>query len=505
MKRRDLSITEKQRILGEFDKLPKLPQREAAFRLNISQASLSRLLKNRSTIEGQQKSDRKRRRFGKDPVVETAVIRWITNAKEKNAPLSGPLVKEKAEEFALKLGKEDFKATDGWFSRLKKREGLQQKILHGDGQSGDFTSTQKWLQTEWPKIREVYSDEDIWNANESGIFYRALPDSTLTFNRDFKKGSKRTKERFTALFCCSMSGEKKRILVIGRFKKPRCFKGISLPVDYKANNSGLMTSDLFTEWLTEWNTKFRRQNKSILLLCDKCSAHQKDLNLRNIKIAFLPSNTTSIIQPCDQGVIQVVKANYRREMCKIILRQIDTSDSSAHEIAKKFNLLDSVVLMNNAWENIDPITIRNCWCKSGLIVGPHEKPVMFVTPPTFSDGREMPNEIWTAWLSVDDNLQVTSLQTDEEIVKDVRFSIKNSDLIVLETDPEDPDELEDEETLPTVGEMINAMDTLRKGLLSRNFNDFHLLRKFEQSVNQLVDRELTQQTIDKFFASTYSV
>ena len=124
-------------------------------------------------------------------------------------------MKEKAGELAAKLRKSDFKATDGSFSRLKKREGLQQKKLHGEGQSADFVSREEWLENQWPTIRDGYFDEKIWNADESGIFYRALPDSTLTFRHDSAKGSKKMKDRFTALFCCSMTGEKRKILVIG--------------------------------------------------------------------------------------------------------------------------------------------------------------------------------------------------------------------------------------------------------------------------------------------------
>ena len=488
-------------MLAAYDKLPKMCQREAAEKLNLSQTSLNRLLKNREAIEGQSGGDTKRRRSGKDPAVEAAVVKWIANAREKNAPLSGPLVKEKAGELAAKLGKSDFKATDGWFSRLKKREGIQQKKLHGEGQSADFVSREEWLENQWPTIRDGYFDENIWNADESGIFYRALPDSTLTFRHDSAKGSKKMKDRFTALFCSSMTGEKRKILVIGRFKHPRCFKRISqLPVDYDANKGGWMTSAIFTEWITSWNASLRRQNRKILFLCDNCSAHPKNLVLSNIKVVFIPPNTTSVLQPCDQGIIQTVKATYRREMCRQVLREIDTSNLSAPEIAKKRNILDSVLLLNEAWETIDPITIRNCWSKAGLLFGPHEKPLRTVSPPTFPDGSKMPHEFWNSWLSMDDNEQVASVLTDDEIVEDVRNSFEEVDPDVSDTH-EDAEEDEEEIPPPTSREMLKAMATLEKGLLSRNFTDCQLLNKFKRAVNKAVDCELKQSTIEKFLIS----
>ena len=88
MKRRDPSFSEKQKMLAAYDELPKMCQREAAEKLNLSQTSLNRLLKNREAIEGQSGGDTKRRRSGKDPAVEAAVVKWFANAREKGAPLS---------------------------------------------------------------------------------------------------------------------------------------------------------------------------------------------------------------------------------------------------------------------------------------------------------------------------------------------------------------------------------------------------------------------------------
>ena len=36
-------------------------------------------------------------------------------------------------------------------------------------------AAEKWLEEKWPEIREEYDPEDIWNGDETGLFYRALP------------------------------------------------------------------------------------------------------------------------------------------------------------------------------------------------------------------------------------------------------------------------------------------------------------------------------------------
>lgn len=50
----------------------------------------------------------------------------------------------------------------------------------------------------------------------------------------------------------------------------------------------------------------------IILMVDNCTAHCK-MTLNNIKLVFLPPNTTSVLQPMDQGVIKCLKGYYRKK------------------------------------------------------------------------------------------------------------------------------------------------------------------------------------------------
>jgi hypothetical protein len=146
-----------------------------------------------------------------------------------------------------------------------------------------------------------------------------------------------------------MKGEKRKLMVIGKSQNLRCFKGvITLPVDYKANKSAWMTADIFKDWLINWDKEL---NRNILLLIDNCPAHIIDcINLKHIKVMFLPANTTSIIQPCDQGIIRTFKAYYRSAIRGKVLAVIDNGlqDAScslrANDIAKKINILDAIHL-----------------------------------------------------------------------------------------------------------------------------------------------------------------
>jgi hypothetical protein len=46
---------------------------------------------------------------------------WIKCACDKNIPASGPILREKAEEFAKELGHSEFEASTGWLDKFRSR------------------------------------------------------------------------------------------------------------------------------------------------------------------------------------------------------------------------------------------------------------------------------------------------------------------------------------------------------------------------------------------------
>ena len=55
-------------------------------------------------------------------------------------------------------------------------------------------------------ILENFEPQNIYNADETGIYYRALPDGTLTFATDKVSVSKKAKDHITALVAVNMDG-----------------------------------------------------------------------------------------------------------------------------------------------------------------------------------------------------------------------------------------------------------------------------------------------------------
>ena len=95
-------------------------------------------------------------------------------------------------------------------------------------------------------------------------------------------------------------------IVIGKSASPRCFKGIKdkktpLGVPYYSNAKAWVDSVIMSDILSKINQKLARQKRKVILFLDNVSSHSPDLvsKFSNIKIVFLPKNTTSRLQPLD--------------------------------------------------------------------------------------------------------------------------------------------------------------------------------------------------------------
>ena len=82
-------------------------------------------------------------------------------------------------------------------------------------------------QIDLQELINQYEPRNVFNFDETAIFYRLPPNRTLATIK--RKGKKKDKERFTLGLCCNLDGsEKIKPFVIGKSKTPRCFKNIDM-------------------------------------------------------------------------------------------------------------------------------------------------------------------------------------------------------------------------------------------------------------------------------------
>ena len=72
---------------------------------------------------------------------------------------------------------------------------------------------------------QKYALEDLFNADETGLQYKSLPEKTLALRNETKvPGHKTKKERMAAMLFANASGSfRVPPLCIGTVQKPRCF------------------------------------------------------------------------------------------------------------------------------------------------------------------------------------------------------------------------------------------------------------------------------------------
>ena len=97
------------------------------------------------------------------------------------------------------------------------------------------------------------SPEQLYNADESGLYWKLLPEKTYVSSLEKNApGRKTEKQRITFLACTNGTGSHKiKLLVIGKAKNPRTFKNFNCPVDYKNSKSAWMTTAIFKEWFQQ--------------------------------------------------------------------------------------------------------------------------------------------------------------------------------------------------------------------------------------------------------------
>ncbi|CAG8629508.1 5750_t:CDS:1, partial [Scutellospora calospora] len=113
--------------------------------------------------------------------LELAMNIWVEQVITNGFIISDSLIKEKDHQFAKELGifEESLGFSNGWVTKFKKRNGLRKTIMHGEAASAPLEN----LPMERIKLQELlsqYNPDDIYNANETGLFYRLLPNQILS-------------------------------------------------------------------------------------------------------------------------------------------------------------------------------------------------------------------------------------------------------------------------------------------------------------------------------------
>lgn len=314
------------------------------------------------------------------PQLDNEVSKYVTEQNSHNQPVDRRSILVYIRHIAsvkYKIPEGEINFSDGWLTKVMKRLGLKSRPTHGECASVDITSDN--LQAKIKKIQKIleeYSPEDIMNFDETGLYYEQPPKRTIC--REPLGGLKKSKKRLTVgLLCNSVGTYKGHPIVIGQYKKPKCFTtkakllaktavGNSHEVEYHDSPNAWMTSAIFTRYIVKLDRAFKRQNRHVALLLDNATVHKVNVALTNTKLVFLPANTTSKLQPLDAGIIANFKAHFRahqydRALSLFLTNKLDNRNVYA------MDQVQAMYYIAASWLKVTPDTLKNCWRHTNIL------------------------------------------------------------------------------------------------------------------------------------------
>nr|XP_054928928.1 tigger transposable element-derived protein 6-like [Dermacentor andersoni] len=180
-KRTSLTFAAKLEVIQRVENGEKKSSIAEAF--NIPRSTLSTLLKNKSDIKAKAEQNQHtgawwvRKAAFED--VEKALYKWFIDVRAQNTLLSGPMLQQKAKNFVFILGAKNFTASSRWLQCFKARFNIVGKTVAGESEDANEDEIKKWLEQEWPQILAKHEPNQIFNADETGLFWQVLPLQTL--------------------------------------------------------------------------------------------------------------------------------------------------------------------------------------------------------------------------------------------------------------------------------------------------------------------------------------
>jgi hypothetical protein len=219
--------------------------------------------------------------------------------------------------------------------------------------------------------------------------------------------------------------------------------------------------------------------------------------LSHVRIIFLPANSTSRFQPCDQGIISCYKAAYRRFYLEYLV------DRALADEPSDINLLQAVRWACVAWTStyIHSTTVANCFRRS-TVFGEAEEPAP--APPNYNHEQELVYRLLQLHVIKQSMAIETFLNPPDEDAEDpsdsdpVQYVI---DQYAIDQDDQIDEEVLEQPPVPAI-DAIKALEMLisHEEQQEDASNDLiHLLTRHERVLRQRRLHQAAQAPLTSYF------
>ena len=346
-----------------------------------------------------------------------------------------------------------------------------------------------WKETVLLPTLARYSPNDIYNGDETALFYKSLPHRTYCFDSDKPAGSAKRKDRLTLLIITNMDGsDHRKLSVIGKSKTPHCLQKKykmqvkDMSVDWYASKNAWMTGEIHHQIMTKLNNEMRLSNRHILYVCDNASSHQVR-EYSHIKFLMLPPNATSIMQPLDQGIILSAKRRYKKKLAERYLACVE-NNKDANSLLKGLDIVQATNMIAAFWRETSSTIIQNCFRKAGFkhhAVDPAretEDPLPAPAPDVWNRVQRWLGDVqFDEFAANEPEAGTAQPMSDQDIVN----------IVLTENDAQEESDDESEEEIPSASAIKTSVEFLamidqQKAFLKRNEMPTEIVEQLEAQV-----------------------
>ncbi|XP_054000186.1 jerky protein homolog-like [Hylaeus anthracinus] len=315
-------------------------------------------------------------------IVDSRLYTWVMERRALGDVLTNNLLQKKAMELHIEFGgPSNFVASNGWLECFKRRHNLRLGGVYREWVGVNAFAPEKFPE----ELNRILTDEDIFEddvyvMDVMSLMWKALPQRLLLHEGEQWVNSRKIKKDcITVALCANTTGAHKLpILFVHKYANPRALKHCMqlLPVVYKNEPNSWITEPIFNDWYTnyfkqsvkEYQVQQNRVGKVLLLVNNSKGLILSEEALEDcqFKQMFLPSNTTSRMQPMDQSIITKCKKLFRHKLlCRVLQHDI-----GVQQFYLDYDIKDCIDMIAEAWDMITATTIQNLWrhilCRSSL-------------------------------------------------------------------------------------------------------------------------------------------
>ncbi|XP_046740399.1 jerky protein homolog-like [Diprion similis] len=187
-KRKRYTFEDKQKILEE---LKNLTSHEICTKYGMSDRVLRKWKLNKNLIEdaAKKESTKTLKKVSKTEKLDAELFEWFDDCRRNSIPVSGPMLCRQALVINTRIGgSENFKASNGWLDKWKKRTHIKDLAISGETLSADEEAANLCR----IKLAELVAEKkldraQILNTDESGLKYKINVNDLLNLLKNVKR------------------------------------------------------------------------------------------------------------------------------------------------------------------------------------------------------------------------------------------------------------------------------------------------------------------------------